>query len=77
MLYLYNFPSLNVRDPNLLQYDDGPVHNASFVKTRCVKVGLEELECSAQILDLNPTDIHTFGMTWNTYCAPHLLTCAD
>ncbi|MCJ8748914.1 hypothetical protein PDJAM_G00170120 [Pangasius djambal] len=42
--------------PNLFQHDDAPVHKASSMKTWCVKVGVEELECPAQSPDLNPTE---------------------
>ncbi|MCJ8748442.1 hypothetical protein PDJAM_G00164910 [Pangasius djambal] len=51
-----NFPSLELRGSNLFQHDDAPVHKQSSMKTRCVKVGLEELECPAQSPDLNPTE---------------------
>ncbi|MCJ8746632.1 hypothetical protein PDJAM_G00144070 [Pangasius djambal] len=53
---LYSFPSLELRGPNLFQHDDAPVHKASSMKTWCVKVGVEELECPSQIPDLNPTE---------------------
>ncbi|XP_053098340.1 cyanocobalamin reductase / alkylcobalamin dealkylase isoform X2 [Pangasianodon hypophthalmus] len=38
------------------KHDDAPVHKASSMKTWCVKVGVEELECPAQSPDLNPTE---------------------
>ncbi|MCJ8748910.1 hypothetical protein PDJAM_G00170070 [Pangasius djambal] len=38
------------------EHDDAPVHKASSMKTWCVKVGVEELECPAQSPDLNPTE---------------------
>ncbi|MCJ8741248.1 hypothetical protein PDJAM_G00068570 [Pangasius djambal] len=44
------------RGPNLLQHDNAPVHKVSSMKTWCVKVGVEELECPAQSPDLNPTE---------------------
>ncbi|MCJ8734651.1 hypothetical protein PDJAM_G00237750 [Pangasius djambal] len=34
------------------------MHKASSMKTWCVKVGVEELECPAQSPDLNPTEHH-------------------
>ncbi|MCJ8737964.1 hypothetical protein PDJAM_G00030120 [Pangasius djambal] len=37
-------------------HDDATVHKASSMKTWCVKVGVEELECPAQSPDLNPTE---------------------
>ncbi|MCJ8750102.1 hypothetical protein PDJAM_G00194860 [Pangasius djambal] len=49
------FP-FELRGPNLLQHDDAPVHKASSMKTWCVKVGVEELQCPAQSPDLNPTE---------------------
>ncbi|MCJ8743566.1 hypothetical protein PDJAM_G00095640 [Pangasius djambal] len=55
-LLLHNFPSLELRGPNLFQHDDAPVHKASSMKTWCVKVGVEELECPAQSPDLNSTE---------------------
>ncbi|MCI4381354.1 hypothetical protein PGIGA_G00250880 [Pangasianodon gigas] len=51
-----HFPSLELRGPNLFQHDNAPVHKASSMKTWCVKVGVEELECPAQSPDLNPTE---------------------
>ncbi|MCI4382119.1 hypothetical protein PGIGA_G00260030 [Pangasianodon gigas] len=56
MKQLYNFPSLELRGRNLFQHDNAPVHKASSMKTWCVKVGVEELECPAQSPDLNPTE---------------------
>ncbi|MCJ8740604.1 hypothetical protein PDJAM_G00060760 [Pangasius djambal] len=41
---------------NLFRHDNAPVHKASSMKTWCVKVGVEELECPAQSPDLNPTE---------------------
>ncbi|MCJ8739026.1 hypothetical protein PDJAM_G00042420 [Pangasius djambal] len=52
----FSFPSLELSGSNLLQHDDAPVHKASSMKTWCVKVGVEELECPAQSPDLNPTE---------------------
>ncbi|MCI4387006.1 hypothetical protein PGIGA_G00069260 [Pangasianodon gigas] len=52
----YSFPSLELRGPNLFQHDNAPVHKASSMKTWCVKVGVEELECPAQSPDLNPSE---------------------
>ncbi|MCI4375885.1 hypothetical protein PGIGA_G00114780 [Pangasianodon gigas] len=40
----------------VLHHDNAPVHKASSMKTWCVKVGVEELECPAQSPDLNPTE---------------------
>ncbi|XP_053531694.1 beta-sarcoglycan isoform X2 [Ictalurus punctatus] len=52
----YSFPSLELRGPNLFLHDDDLVHKASSMKTWCVKVGVEELECPAQSPDHNPTE---------------------
>ncbi|MCI4389300.1 hypothetical protein PGIGA_G00096420 [Pangasianodon gigas] len=52
----YSFPSLELRGPNLFQHNNAPVHKVSSMKTWCVKVGVEELECPAQSPDLNPTE---------------------
>lgn len=42
MLRRYDFPSLELRDQNLFQQDNGAEHKASSVKKRPAKVGVEE-----------------------------------
>lgn len=53
MLLDYNFPSLELRGPNLFQHDNVPAHKVSSI-TCFAKVDVDELECSAQSPDLNP-----------------------
>jgi hypothetical protein len=41
-------------DPFLFQHDNAPMHKARPIQKWFVKIGVEELDCSAQSPDLNP-----------------------
>lgn len=40
----------------MFQYDNAPAHKVSCIMTWLAKVGVEELECTAQTPDPNPTE---------------------
>lgn len=56
VLYHYDFQSVDLRGANMFQHDNASVLRARFVRSQFAKVGGEELECSAQSPDSNPSE---------------------
>ena len=42
--------------PFLFQHDNAPVHKARSIQKLFVEIGVEELDCTTQSLDLKPTN---------------------